>query len=281
LREHLSPLSDTPGLDAQVLLAHVLEKPRAWVLAHPEAELSALQQEALEAALRRLEGGEPLPYVLGHWEFYGLDFTLTPAVLIPRPETELLVEQALDWLRRRPPGPAWAVDVGAGSGCIAVSLAVHAPELRLVATDISRPALELSRRNAQKHGVSDRLDFIQSDLLTPFLSSPNPFPLPPIPCFSLICANLPYIPTVTLADLPVASSEPRLALDGGPDGLGLLRRLLEQAPGRLASGGLLLLEIEAGQGQAVLELARKAFPGADVRLLPDLAGRDRLVRVEG
>ncbi len=302
LRDKLSAQSDTPALDAQVLLAHVLDRPRAWVLAHHEAVLSAAQQGALGAALRRLEGGEPLPYVLGHWEFYGLDFTLTPAVLIPRPETELLVELALAWLHSRSPGLLWAADVGAGSGCIAVSLAVHVPNLRLVAADLSRPALEIARQNARQHSVADRLHFVQSDLLSPFLLSPTPFPpfplspnpysltpnpyplspppLTPLPSFSLICANLPYIPTPQLASLPVAAREPRLALDGGPDGLSLLRCLLEQAPGRLAPGGLLLLEIEAGQGEAALALARQAFPGADARLLPDLAGRDRVVRVE-
>jgi release factor glutamine methyltransferase len=287
LRERLVPLSDSPSLEAQVLLAHVLEKPRAWVLAHPEAELSAVQLEALDDALRRLEAGEPLPYVLGHWEFYGLDFALTPDVLIPRPETELLVEQALAWLRRRPPAPLWAADVGTGSGCIAVSLAVHAPDLHVVATDLSRPALQTARRNALRHGVADRIHLVQSDLLSPFPLSPasranttSPYPLTSISSFSLLLSNLPYIPTETLAALPVASREPCLALDGGPDGLSLLRRLLEQAPSRLAPGGLLLLEIEAGQGAAALDLARQAFPGAEVRLLEDLAGRDRVVRVE-
>jgi release factor glutamine methyltransferase len=269
-------MSDTPALDAQVLLAYVLEKPRAWVLAHPEAELTPAQQEALESALRRLEAGEPLPYILGHWEFYGLDFTLTPAVLIPRPETELLVDQALSWLRRRPPAPLWAADVGAGSGCIAISLAVHAPELRVAATDLSLPALQTARCNALRHGVASRLFLIQTDLLAPF----PPYSLSPGPYLELICANLPYIPSATLASLPVAAREPRLALDGGPDGLSLIRSLLEQAPSRLAPGGLLLLEIEAGQGPAALELARQAFPKGDIRLLPDLAGRDRVVRVE-
>jgi len=264
LRAH----TETPYLDAQVLLAHILGEPRAWVLAHPEIELSHAQSLALEQSLGQLETGEPLPYVLGHWEFFGLDFELSPATLIPRPETELLVEQALAWLRLHP-GPRKAADVGAGSGCIAVSLAVHTPNLVVLATDLSPEALEVAGRNSRRHAVAERVALAQCDLL----------PKGEVD-FDLICANLPYIPTATLRELEVYEKEPTLALDGGEDGLDVIRRLLKLAPVALAPGGLLLVEIEATQGEAARRLAQEALPDAEVRLIQDLAGRDRLVRVE-
>jgi len=250
-----------------VLLAHVLERPRTWVLAHPEVILSPDQERHLEVCLTRLEQGEPLPYVLEHWEFYGLDFLVNPAVLIPRPETELLVEQALDWLRATP-GRRLAADVGTGSGCIAVSLAVHLPDLRVIASDISREALETARLNATRQAVSGRLICVQSHLIPP-TSRP----------FDLICANLPYIPTEELKGLKVARWEPWLALDGGLDGLNHIRPLIDIASRSLARGGLLLLEIESSQGAVACTLAKAAFPDAEIGVLPDLAGNDRLVRV--
>jgi release factor glutamine methyltransferase len=262
--------SDTPFLDSQVLLAHILGKPRAWVLAHPEAVLSPVQQQSLDQAVTRLEAGEPLPYVLGHWEFFGLDFQVTSDVLIPRPETETLVEQALDWLRSHPSARA-AIDVGTGSGCIAVSLATQIPDLHLWATDLSSAALEIARQNAQKHGVTGRIDFVQADLLDLLNVE--------LSTYNLITANLPYIPTETLHELTVFQHEPTLALDGGPDGLSLVRRLLSQAPDHLASNGLLLLEIEYRQGPAALALAEAAFPQAKVDVLQDLSGHDRIIRI--
>jgi release factor glutamine methyltransferase len=268
LRQRLSATSETPGLDAQVLLSHVLERPRTWVLAHPEVSLSPDQERQLEVCLARLEQGEPLPYVLGHWEFYGLDFLLNPAVLIPRPETELLVEQTLAWVIANP-GRRLAADVGTGSGCIAVSLAVHIPDLQVIASDISREALKTARLNATRHSVSGQVMCIQSHLIPPTSRS-----------FDLICANLPYIPTEKLMELKVARWEPRLALDGGPDGLKQIRPLIDSASRRLARGGLLLLEIESSLGASVHRLAKAAFPHAEISLLPDLAGNDRLVKVQ-
>jgi release factor glutamine methyltransferase len=266
-RRRLAPNSESAALDGQVLLAHLLGVSRAWVLAHPEAQLSPEQESALQAALDRLEGGEPLPYVLGHWEFYGLDLIVTPEVLIPRPETELLVEQALSWLGQRSERHS-VVDVGSGSGCIAVALAVNLPGLRLLASDISGPALRVSRRNALKHQVDGRVDFVQADLLPPTA-----------PPFDLICANLPYIPLAELKSLPVYRFEPLLALSSGADGLDLIGRLLRSAPPRLAPGGMLLLEIEASQGSRALALARSIFPLAEIQVLRDLAGRERLLRI--
>ena len=268
IRSRLEGLSETAALDAQVLLAHLLGRPRAWVIAHPELVLTPVQLSELENALARLEQGEPLPYVLGHWEFYGLDFWVTPATLIPRPETELLVERAIEWLRMQP-GSRLVVDVGAGTGCIAVALAARFPDLHLLACDLSLEALEVAQKNIKRHGVQDRVICLQTDLL-PAASRR----------FDLICANLPYIPSATLQSLRVARWEPSLALDGGQDGLDQIRRLLHGAPAVLAFGGLLLLEIEATQGAAAVELARSAFTQANVTLIHDLADRDRLICIQ-
>jgi len=268
IRRRLRPLSETYALDAQVLLAHILNKSRAWVLAHPEVQLSDLQQEKLADALAQLESNIPLPYVLGHWEFFGLDFIINPTTLIPRPETELLIENALAWLQEHPKARHGA-DVGTGSGCIAVTLAKHTPNLIITATDISPEALEIARANAKKHHVDRQIRFIQTNLLH---VDGRPF--------DIICANLPYIPTATLHALEVFGREPTLALDGGLDGLDLIRSLLTDGYSQLAPGGLLLLEIDSSHGADALTLVQGVFPGADVRLIHDLSGRDRLIRVE-
>ncbi len=268
----LSAVSETAVLDAQVLLAHILDKPRTWIVAHPEAEIPPEAQQPLKAAVQRLADGEPLPYILGFWEFYARRFEITPQVLIPRPETELLVEHALCWLRQFPLR-RWAADVGTGSGCIAVSLAAEIWDLQIVATDISLPALRVARSNAIRHGVHERVHLLQCDLL----------PLPPpgfaYRRFDLICANLPYIPSFLLSELKVARYEPHLALNGGANGLSVIQRLLGLAPAWLAPGGMLLLEIEASQGPAVLSLAYDLFESARIRLYKDHAGKDRLLEV--
>lgn len=257
---------ESPALDAQILLAHVLGQERVWLLAHPEATATPEQVEAFRQAIRKLEQGAPLPYVLGHWEFFGLDFVVTPEVLIPRPETELLVETALEWLHtHRQPSPR-ILDVGTGSGCIAIVLATRVPEAKVMATDISPKALAVARRNAQAHGVLERVEFVECDLL------PDE-----IPQADIITANLPYIPTETLKTLPIFGREPTLALEGSePDGLGLIRRLLARLTGEVAAGSLILLEIENRQGAAIQALARQAFPAASIRIQKDLAGLDRL-----
>ena len=273
LISRLENISDTPALDAQVLLAHLLGRPRSWVLAHPEEPLAGNQLNALESLVIRLEKGEPLPYILGAWEFFGLEFEVMPDVLIPRPETELLVEQAIAWLRKLETGrPRLRVmDVGTGSGCIAISLAVNIPGLSIIATDISPAALMVARRNSERMNVSNCITFLEADLFS------NPL----IPAsFSLIVANLPYIPTETLHKIPVYPHEPRVALEGGSDGLVLIRRILTEAPNRLVPGGLLLMEIEASEGPAVLSLALEAFPKARIDLHKDLSGHDRLLEVQ-
>lgn len=264
-------LSDTPALDASVLLAHILQKPRTWVMAHPELTLATEQQKQLDDSLRRLERGESFPYVLGHWEFFGMEFEVTPDVLIPRPETELLVERAIAWLQESSRRKSVA-DVGTGSGVIAISLAVNIPDVHVLATDISRPALQVAQNNASKFGVLERIDFLQCDLL-PEDTAPRQHYL------DLICANLPYIPTETLSHLPVFGREPSLALDGGDDGLQLIHRLLHIAPDWLAPHGMILLEIEATRGSQASDLARGLFPEAAIQLHQDLAARDRLLEI--
>jgi len=268
LRRRLAQVSQSPDLDSQVLIAHVLDKSRAWILAHPEDSLTNEESLALEAAATRLETGTPLPFVLGQWEFFGLKFCVTPATLIPRPETELLVENALIWLDQHPKCRL-ALDVGTGSGCIAIALASMIPDLQIIASDISLSALYVARRNALQLGTLHQVEFLQANLIPPVHSK-----------FNLICANLPYIPTSTLHNLKVNGKEPELALDGGEDGLDLIRNLIYLAAYSVSPGGLILLEIESSQGGAGSSLAKTVFPKAHIQILPDLAGLDRLLRIQ-
>jgi release factor glutamine methyltransferase len=273
LTTQLMPISDTPALDASVLIAHVIKKPRTWVMAHPELALTAEQQKDLDESLARLEQGESFPYVLGQWEFFGLNFEITPDVLIPRPETELLVEKAIAWLQGSQ-GRRKVADIGTGSGAISVSIAFNISNAQVLATDISRKALEVARRNAVRFEVDHRIDFLQCDVLPDYGDS-----VPAEKQLDLICANLPYIPTETLHGLPIFGREPTLALDGGQDGLVLIRRLLNIAPEWLADDGMMLLEIEATHGDQALQLARRVFPQASLELHRDLAGRERLLQI--
>lgn len=269
----LEKTSIVSGLDSQVLLAHLLDKPRSWLLAHPEVPLSVNQVALLGALVARLEGGEPLPYILGAWEFFGLEFEVTPDVLIPRPETELLVERAIAWLKKKGSGGqvTRVMDAGTGSGCIAIALAVNIPELSITATDISPAALKVARGNAEKMNISGNITFLEADLFS------NPL----IPDrFLLIVANLPYIPTKILHTLPVFGREPTLALDGGSDGLALIRRMLLESRNRLTPGGLVIMEFEASEGPLVHSLASEVFPNARIQILKDLAGHDRLLEVQ-
>ena len=273
LSTQLASLSDTPSLDASVLIAHIIDKPRTWVLAHPELVLTEEQQKQLNEALRRLEDGEPFPYVLGHWEFFGMNFDITRDVLIPRPETELLVEKAIAWMQESAVRRTVA-DIGTGSGVIAISIASHVLDASVIATDISFEALKVAQKNASKFKVQDRLEFIQCDLL------------PKRPKFftteqhlDLVCANLPYIPRETLHDLPIYGREPTLALDGGPDGLDLFRRLMKLLPDWLAPNAMILLEIEATRGFQALNLAYDMFSEAEIHLHRDLTGNERLLEI--
>ena len=267
-RQALVAVSDQPSLEAQVLLGGKLGKSRAWIFAHSETVLTKAELSQLDQWVNRRLNHEPLPYILGQWEFYGLNFSITPDVLIPRPETEQLVDLGLGWLKDHP-GPRKAVDVGTGSGCIAASLAYWSPELVVYACDRSMAALRVASQNFRSHGLANRVMPVACNLLAA-LRGP----------FDLICANLPYIPSETLADLAVSRFEPRLALDGGPDGLRLIEPLLAQSSQRLSPGGRIVLEIEFSQDLSAVETARRYFPRAGITLKRDLSGLPRNVIID-
>ena len=264
----LDAISESASLDAQVLAAHMLNKPRSWILAHSDEQLDKNTETALSEALSQLLKGTPLPYLLGYWEFFGMDFTVTPDVLIPRPETELLVEHALTWLKDHP-GRRRAADIGTGSGCIAIALAKNCPDLCVTAVDISTAALNIAEHNAAKHDVSERITFIHGDLTSPLNGQ-----------YDLICSNPPYIPSHKLPGLAVTKHEPALALDGGIEGLDAIRPVLADVPRVLAPDGLMLVEIEATLGEAVVDLAHELIPNYHACVLPDLAGLPRLLCIE-
>jgi len=261
---------ESPRLDAELLLAHLLGVNRAALWAWPERRLTPKELTRYREMVARRARREPLAYLVGRREFFGLEFAVSPAVLIPRPETELLVEHALR-LARRLAEPLQIADVGAGSGALAVALAVHLPQARVYALDNSPQALALVAENARRHGVGDRVHCLQGDLLAPL---PGPV--------EMIVANLPYVATEEWEELApeIRLYEPRAALDGGPDGLALIRRLLATAAPYVRPGGWLLLEIGARQGEAATALARHHFPQGQVRLYQDYAGLDRLILVE-
>jgi release factor glutamine methyltransferase len=267
-RARLERVSSSPALDADVLLAEVIGADRAYVLAFGERTLTEAQAEQYEALVTRAAAGEPIPYVLGRRAFYDMELKVTPDVLIPRPETELLLEQAIEFARAR--GDCTAFDIGTGSGALAVGLARHVPQAAVYAVDISPAALEVARANAVKYGVEARIQFLQGDLLAPLLALKA----------DVVMANLPYIPSGELPDLDVSRHEPLLALDGGLDGLDLIRRLLADLPAATQPGALVLLEIAAYQGAAALALTQAALSPRAARIIPDYAGLDRIIRAE-
>jgi len=278
----LQGYTDAPRLEAEVLLAHVLGCSRSDLYARPEEALYPHRARRFLRLLERRSCGEPLPYLTGHVEFFGLDFIVNRHVLIPRPETETLVEVTLLQLTRwslharhsagddRTLRQPVVVDVGTGCGCIAIALALRMPELPVYAVDASAKALRVARANAQRHGVADLIRFAQSDLLA---AVPKPV--------DLVVANPPYIAAAEWAALPpeVRIYEPRMALDGGPDGLRVIRKLLNEGRAALRAGGAMLMECGIGQASAVAALARQAFPAAVVSLHADLTGRDRVLLV--
>ncbi|MCB8921048.1 MAG: peptide chain release factor N(5)-glutamine methyltransferase [Ardenticatenaceae bacterium] len=267
-REQLQHVSPTAVLDTRLLLQFVLGVTHSFLVAHDDEELTAVQQQQYTALLRRAQQKEPIPYLIGTAPFYGMDFAVSPAVLIPRPETEELVELAINWARPR--GAVQAVDVGTGSGCIAISLAANLPQAQVTAVDISPAALAIAQQNAHHH-TPGRIQFHQGALLSPLSHSVD-----------LIAANLPYITDEEWTDLDdgVKLYEPAVALKGGLDGLSLIQTLLYEATTKLNPGGLILLEIGWQQGAAALTLAQSVFPTAQVQVLPDLAGHDRIVRID-
>jgi len=282
----LRATSETPRLDAELLLAHVLGWGRARLLVEGRLGLTDAQATVFRDLVKRRSALEPVAYLIGHKEFYGIDFTIDQRVLMPRPETELLVELALGFARRTPNDkrrnldsaglrrssfvvrPLSIADIGTGSGAIAVALALHVPEARIDAIDISPDALALARQNVDRHGLAERVRLLQGDLLDPLATSVD-----------LIVSNPPYTILAEI-DQGVRRYEPHQALDGGADGLELYRRLLNQAPAKLRPGGAVLLEIGATQAAAVMDLAQRAFPNATVSVHRDLAGLDRVVVID-
>lgn len=256
-------------LEAEVLLRHALGLDRAALFARLHEPI-AQRHRQYDRLLRRRLSHEPTAYIVGHREFWGLELECTPAALIPRPETELLVEEAIRLVGSgvKGQGACEIVDVGTGNGAIAVALAVSLPAARIVAVDVSRGALALARRNASRHGVADRVSLVQGDLLSP-LGRPA----------DLIVANLPYVPSDRWGALApeIREHEPRAALDGGPGGTTLLERLLTQAPACLRRPGWLLAEIGEDQGDRLRQIAAAHFPEGRIKVKQDLAGLDRLL----
>ncbi|MCC6457343.1 MAG: peptide chain release factor N(5)-glutamine methyltransferase [Caldilineaceae bacterium] len=261
--------SDTASLDAQVILAHILGKERSWLFAHYDQALSQEEAETYTDRVARRAAAEPVAYLVGYREFYGLELAVDYRVLIPRPETELLVDAVLDHIESRADQSVQMVDVGTGSGAVAVAVAANCPSVQIYAVDLSASALEVAHANVERHDERGQITLLQGDLLTPL---PRPV--------DIIAANLPYI---TSGDYPnlmadVRDYEPRLALEAGPEGLDLIGRLLDQAPAHLNPGGVLFLEIGSDQGRAVLELVQRRLPQArHVGIRQDYHGFDRLV----
>jgi len=251
-------------LEGELLLRHALKLSRTQLYLDINNELSPEQEETFWHLVKRRLKGEPTNYITGDREFYGLDFYVNPSVLIPRPESELLVEKAIELTKNYP--LATIADIGTGCGAIAISLAINLPSARIYATDISAAALEVALLNCQKHGVTDRICLLESDMLDLLPERVD-----------LIVANLPYVRESELAQTGPLSYEPRLALDGGPDGLEKIDKLCRRLSGRLNPQGCLLLEIGQGQGEAVSICLRGLFPSAQIEITPDFNGIERMV----
>jgi release factor glutamine methyltransferase len=291
--------SETARLDAELLLGDAVGVGRTVILAHPEAPVGADAAARYLAGLARRATGEPVAYIRGMKEFYGLAFAVDARALIPRPETERLVELAEAEVRRRLPAvrgaddhPIRLVDVGTGSGAVVVALAVAIRRLRaldrvdLVATDVSEDALDLARENAVAHAVADAIAFERGDLLrgTGRPSAEPAGATGPSGAvdwrFDVVLANLPYVRHDALPGLPIAASfEPPLALDGGSDGLAVIERLLGELPSALAEDGVALLEIGADQGEAIVERCAAVLRGWQCTVELDLAGLPRIARI--
>jgi len=261
---------DTPRLDAEVLLADLLGLDRVRLYMNFDRPLNADELAAFRARVRRRAAREPVAYITGRKEFYSLTFRVGPEVLVPRPETELLVEETVRLARKRWPAgePLRILDLGTGCGAVAAALASELDQARIFAIDISAPALALARLNAEALGLADRIRFFEGDLTSPLEGQG--------PGFHLAAANLPYVPRPALDDLaPEVRREPRLALDGGPEGLDLIRRAATRVRPLLEPRGALLLEIWPTHGPALTALG-ETLNYASVRLAKDLAARDRV-----
>ena len=251
-------------LESEVLLRHALGIDRTKLYLSLSERLTPEQEAKFRQLLARRMSGIPLAYVVKHREFYGLDFYVNQDVLIPRPETELLVEKAIAISESH--SIHTIADVGTGSGIIAVTLAVKLPDAKIYATDISTRALAVALFNAERHGVVYRISFLKGDLTAPL----------PEPC-DLICANLPYVRQEEIVE-PIAS-EPHTALDGGKEGLDVIRRFCREVKGKLSPGGFVLMETGQGQSGAIKDYLLELYPYASIEVYADLAGIDRVVSV--
>jgi release factor glutamine methyltransferase len=259
----------SPRLDAELLLAHVLDVDKTTLFLHPERPVDPDTASAFNKLISRRSTFEPVAYLLGVREFYGIDFAVTNAVLIPRPETELIIDEAL---RRYDTTPINVLDIGAGSGALPVTLAIHRPHWQFVAVDISKDALRVAVTNAKSHNVACQIELLASDLFDQ---------LPPDKRFDLIVANPPYIKEEERSLPPdVARFEPATALYSGSDGLTMIRRIVGSLSDRLTDGGVLLMEIGYGQIRAVKQMADESEGLRFVTAIPDLAGIDRVVIIE-
>ena len=252
------------SLEGEILLRQALGIDRVRLYANLKSELSAEQENEFWHLVQRRLSGEPAAYIAGHREFYGLDFLVDRRVLIPRPETELLVEKAIRLAQTH--AIATVADIGTGCGAIAISLALNLPWIKIYASDVATDALEVARVNCEKHGVAGRIQLLPGDMLAPL---PEPV--------DLILANLPYVTEQETSQAGLADFEPLIALNGGSDGLDGIRRLGEQAADKLNPQGGMLLEIGWGQGQAVTNLLRRNFPSASLEIIPDLQGIERVI----
>ena len=257
-------------LEAEVMVMNVMRMPRQDIFAQQELAVSSQQQETLSEVIDRRKQREPLAYILGYKEFYGVNLLVTPDVLIPRPETETLVEHALFMsLMGMEVAHLVIADVGTGTGAIALNLAIHLPAARIYATDSSEKALMVANYNIRRHNVADRVTLCHGDLMEPL---PEPV--------DLIVANLPYIPTARIPTLqPEIQWEPAAALDGGEQGMDQITRLIAQASERLNPQGSILLEMDPEQVPLAEELARQYFPEAETGVERDLAGMDRVLTI--
>lgn len=253
-------------LEAEILLSHLLKIDRPLLYVNLTRGLSSDQAVAYSALVRRRVNHEPTAYITEHKEFFGLDFQVNPNTLIPRPDTELLVEKAIE-LGKSFAQPCVIADVGTGCGAIAVALATNLPGARIYATDISAAALEVARFNCIHYHLEDRITLLQGDLLEPL---PEPV--------KLIVANLPYIREFELAEImpEISEYEPHIALSGGEDGLQIIERLISQVQGKPIGNGALLLEIGYEQGAAVSSIVNQYLTGARVSIMQDLRGLDRV-----
>lgn len=263
---------ENASLEAELLLCHVLGISKAELYSEPERGLNSAEMRNLQHLVLRRLHHEPIAYILECCQFYGIDFYVDQDVLIPRPETELLVEEAIEFAHRNfPLGRQLTIaDIGTGSGAIAVSLAVALPRAVIYATDISASALRVARINCQHHKVDGRITLLCGDLLEPL---PGPV--------DMVVANLPYVRSCDLKTLSqeITSFEPMTALAGGEDGLAKIRCLLHQLPGRVHPGGCLFLEVGQGQAKAVGSLIEGCFPQANTRSIADLSGIARVIKV--